>query len=159
MWNNVIKPTLADHAGEALVCSNAAGKDPDNLLFSLCDDKSQSFHQYHAKTTDNPLLPLRHENETLEAWNVRRAHFEAELIEQNDPRVYAQEYMAEFVDWRGIGFFVRDNMLLDGRPAPYPVGCDYVFATIDTAVKTGSEHDGTAVVYFAYEFVPAPRLY
>ena len=30
-----------------------------------------------------------------------------------------------------------------------PVHCDRVFAVIDSAVKTGSDNDGTAVVYFA----------
>src|SRR4029077_11101958 len=36
-----------------------------------------------------------------------------------------------------------------GKPVPYPASCDGVFAIIDTASKTGTEHDGTAVTFFA----------
>jgi hypothetical protein len=32
----------------------------------------------------------------------------------------------------------------------WPTGCDYVFAIIDSATKTGKENDGTAVVYGAF---------
>lgn len=159
MWHNVIRPTLTDFSGQALVCSNAAGMDPDNLLFALCDDASQGFKEFHARTIDNPLLPFRQKGESFEIWHARRARFEKELVEKNDPRVYAQEYSAEFVDWRGEAFFHRAHMLVDGQPAPYPQRCNHVFATIDTAVKTGSDHDGTGVVYFAYDDIPAPRLH
>src|SRR5947209_135507 len=41
--------------------------------------------------------------------------------------------------------------------SPYPVRCDSVFAVIDTAVKTGTDNDGTAVTYFGYDrhaFIP-----
>jgi hypothetical protein len=34
-------------------------------------------------------------------------------------------------------------------PASPPENCDSVFATVDTAVKTGSKNDGTAVIYWA----------
>lgn len=33
---------------------------------------------------------------------------------------------------------------------PYPRHCDTVFAVIDTASKTGTDNDATAVTYFAY---------
>jgi phage terminase large subunit-like protein len=36
------------------------------------------------------------------------------------------------------------------EPLDVPERPDVVFATIDTAAKTGKEHDGTAVVYWAY---------
>jgi hypothetical protein len=63
--------------------------------------------------------------------------------------VYAQEYLAQFVDWAGVAFFSREKLLRDGQPLPYPRGCDGVFAVIDTASKTGTEHDATAVTFFA----------
>src|SRR5271156_724318 len=62
---------------------------------------------------------------------------------------YAQEYLAQFVDWAGVGFFARDKLLDNGQPVPYPALCDGVFAVIDTASKTGTEHDATAVTFFA----------
>ena len=32
---------------------------------------------------------------------------------------------------------------------PWPTSCDSVFAIIDSSTKTGKEHDGTAVTYYA----------
>jgi hypothetical protein len=65
--------------------------------------------------------------------------------------VYAQEYLAEFVDWAGAAFFDREKLLQDGKPLPFPRHCDAVFAIIDTASKTGTDNDGTAVTYFAHD--------
>lgn len=151
MWERAIKPTLFDHAGEALVCSNSAGKNPDNYFFNICNDTKFKFHEFHATTADNPLLPKQRRNETPEAWLKRREEYLAELKEGNDPRVFAQEYMAEFVDWAGAAFFNREKLLYQGKPVPYPATCDAVFAVIDTASKTGTDNDGTAVSFFAFD--------
>lgn len=53
------------------------------------------------------------------------------------------------VRWQGQTFFSVDAMLDQGQPVPYPDHCDSVFAVMDTASKTGSEHDGTSVLYCA----------
>jgi hypothetical protein len=56
-------------------------------------------------------------------------------------------------DWdasSGLPLFSEDILLVDGKPIPSPPFCKYVFAVIDTAVKSGVEHDGTAVTYYAY---------
>jgi hypothetical protein len=84
--------------------------------------------------------------------------FQAELIENNDPLGYAQEYLAEFVDWSGVAFFSREKLLNDGRPVSYPSTCDSVFAVIDTASKTGTDNDATAVTFFASNQYGAFRL-
>ena len=63
--------------------------------------------------------------------------------------VYAQEHLAEFVDWAGVGFFAREKLLVNNQPVPFPARCECVFAIIDTASKTGTEHDATAVTFFA----------
>jgi hypothetical protein len=149
IWEKSIKPTLYDYGGQALVCSNAAGKDPDNFFYNICTDASYGFHEYHATTMDNPLLPKLLQGESEEGRLQRRAQFQAELKRDNDPLVYAQEYLAEFVDWSGAAFFSREKLLVDGRPVPYPSICDGVFAVIDTASKTGTDNDATAVTYFA----------
>jgi hypothetical protein len=154
IWEKSIKPTLYDYGGEALICSNSAGKNLDNFFYNICTDPQYGFHEFHATTLDNPLLPKRMWNETLEAWQIRRARFQADLIKDNDPLVYAQEYLAEFVDWSGVAFFSRDKLLLNGQPVPYPKICDGVFAVIDTASKTGTDNDATAVTYFAINRVP-----
>ena len=46
-------------------------------------------------------------------------------------------------------FFPIEPLLLDGRPVPFPKHCDGVFAIMDTATKTGTQNDGTAVLYCA----------
>jgi hypothetical protein len=62
---------------------------------------------------------------------------------------YAQEYLAEFVDWAGVGFFAREKLLKNNQPIPYPTSCEFVFAIIDTASKTGTDNNRTAVTFFA----------
>lgn len=55
-------------------------------------------------------------------------------------------------DWSataGHAFFTEDIFLVDGKPVAYPRWCRNVFAVLDTAVKTGSGNDGTAVSYWA----------
>ena len=37
--------------------------------------------------------------------------------------VYAQEHLAEFVDWAGVGFFAQENLLVNNKPVPFPVRC------------------------------------
>jgi hypothetical protein len=62
---------------------------------------------------------------------------------------------AEFVDWSGVAFFYREK----DKPVLYPKNCDCVFAVIDTALKTGTENDATAVTFFAYTSLgPLPLL-
>jgi hypothetical protein len=149
LWDKAIKPTLLDFGGEALVCSNTNGKDPENFFYNICTEPKFGFKEYHATTADNPLLPIRLQGETDAAWAERRAEVLDALRRDNDPLVYAQEYLAEFVDWSGVAFFSREKLLVDGQPATYPKHCDSVFAVIDTASKTGTDNDGTAVTYFA----------
>ena len=158
IWEKSIKPTLYDYGGEALVCSNSAGKNPDNFFYNICSDPQYGFHEYHARTMDNPLLPKRLQNETHEAWQQRQAKFQADLIKDNDPLVYAQEYLAEFVDWSGAAFFNREKLLDHGQPVPSPATCDGIFAVIDTASKTGTDNDATAVTFFAHNRLRNSRL-
>jgi hypothetical protein len=42
--------------------------------------------------------------------------------------VYAQEYLAEFVDWSGVAFFSREKLLADNLSLPVPPWCEGVFA-------------------------------
>ena len=43
IWEKAIKPTLFDYGGTALVCSNSAGKNPDNFFYNLCNDPRYGF--------------------------------------------------------------------------------------------------------------------
>jgi TrbL/VirB6 plasmid conjugal transfer protein len=117
LWQKAIRPTLFDFAGEALVTSNSAGKNPDNFFYNICTDPAYGFVEFHATTADNPLLPKRAHNESVADWSRRREKLLEELATENDPLVYAQEYQAEFVDWAGVGFFSREKLLQDCHPA------------------------------------------
>lgn len=133
-WRRSIRPTLLDYRGSALVLSNTNGVDPDNFFWQICNQPQHGFVQYHAPTHRNPYLPA------------------AELValeRDNHPLVFLQEYKAEFVDFSGVAFFSKDKMLVNGEPVAAPPRVDTVFAIVDTAVKTGKENDGTAVIYFA----------
>jgi phage terminase large subunit-like protein len=145
IWEKSIRPTLLDLAGTALVTSNTNGVDPDNFFWSICNDKTLGFTEFHAPTHTNPYLP----KEEL-----------AKLQAENHPLVYAQEYLAEFVDWSGVQFFEEAKLLEFGQPIAIPNRGDGVYAIIDTAVKDGRAHDGTAVSYwlkvsygFSYQLV------
>ena len=135
IWEKSIKPTLLDLAGSALVTSNTNGVNPDNFFWAICNDPKLGFTEYHAPTHTNPHLP---KSEL------------AKLQAENHPLVYAQEYLAEFVDWSGVQFFSLEKLMGEGGvPVPMPARCDGVFAIVDTAVKEGREHDATAVSYWA----------
>lgn len=149
-WERAIRPTLFDYGGRALVCSNSAGKNPDNFFYRICTEPRFGFHEYHATTFDNPLLPKQGPGESEADWRRRQIQFREALERENAPLVFAQEHLARFVDWSGVAFFSREKLLVNGAPVPYPVRCDIVFAVIDTASKTGTDNDATAVTFFAY---------
>ena len=61
--------------------------------------------------------------------------------------------------WLGAAFFSREKLLVDGKPTEIPSWCDSVFAVIDTASKTGTDNDATAVTFFAMKNIgPLPLL-
>ena len=158
IWERAIKPTLFDYSGQCYALSNTNGIDETNFFWRVCNIPKYGFAQYHAPTHDNPLLPMRMAGETDEGWLARRKVELAALQTDNPPLVYQQEYRALFVDFSGDDFFDKTKLLLDPLPGTTEgVGCEWpqlctgVFAVIDTAVKTGKEHDGTAVKYFAVD--------
>ena len=134
IWRMSIKPTLLDYRGRCVAASNTKGVDPENFFWQICNEEKHGFVQYHAPSANNPYLPA----EDIE-----------ELRRTEHPLVFQQEYLAEFVDFRGVAFFSLDNLLLHGSAVSLPMYCDAVLAVVDTAVKTGSDNDGTAVVYAA----------
>jgi len=136
IWTKAIRPTLLDFRGAAIVASNTNGISEDNFFWRICNIKDYGFVEYHAPSHSNPYLP---------------ADELGRLESDNHPLVYAQEYLAEFVDWSGEAFFSLSNLLVNDHPLPLPKLCLYCFATLDTAVKTGKEADGTGCIYWAYE--------
>ena len=150
IFKQSIKPTLLDYQGRCITASNTKGVDPENFLYQVCNEPEHGFITYHAPSWDNPNIPVRLASESKIDWEARREKIFADLKAREHPLVWKQEYEAEFVDWSGSGFFGIDKWLDDqGLPYRYPSNCDRVFAVIDSAVKTGTANDGTAVIYMA----------
>jgi hypothetical protein len=142
IWEKSIKPSLLDYRGVCWVFSTPSGKDDENWFYNICNTKSMGFVEMHAPTSANPFLP---------------ADEIAKLERDNSPEVYRQEYLAEFVDWTGVAFFPIAALLEDGRPTAMPGKCDVTLAIIDTAIKTGQEHNSTGVVYLSYNSLTHPQ--
>ena len=135
IWEKSIVPTMATRPdADVWIFSTPNGMNPENFFWLVCNDPGMGFKQFHQPSSSNPIVS----KEWLETERARM-----------HPSVYAQEILAEWVDWSGIAFFGLDKWLLDGFPVQYPTHCDSVFAVIDSAIKTGSANDGTAVSYYA----------
>lgn len=134
IWERAIKPTLLTRRGGAWVFSTPHGIDEENFFWSVCNETKLGFKQHHAPTSANPYVP---------------ADELAREKEINHPLVWQQEFEAEFVDWSGVAFFSLDKLLEDGKPVLLPQHIDGVYCTIDTAIKAGSDNDGTACIYWA----------
>jgi len=148
IFNLSIAPTLLDRNGHAYIAGTPLGADDAGFFWKACNIKEPSskwpvpWKEFHLPTSSNPLL---------------NAQAVAALKTQYPPLVYAQEYEALFVSWAGESMFKLPSLLVDGHGVAYPDICEGVYATIDTAVKDGAEHDGTGVTFFAiskYSGVP-----
>ena len=71
---------------------------------------------------------------------------------------YSTQYQQMPRGREGTQFFSAAQFLEQGEPLAGPIKCDGIFAVIDSATKTGKEHDATAVVYCAYMAHPDSRL-
>jgi len=160
MWEQNIAPTLLDLNGTAIIASNTNGIDPKNFLYAVCHETKYGFAQYHAPSSGNPHVPRRFKDESEESHAKRRLETFEKIKADNHPLVYAQEYLADFVDWSGVSFFTRKSLTIDDKPVSVPNRCDAVFAVIDSATKTGTANDGTGVTYFALSSrVPFSGIY
>jgi hypothetical protein len=138
IWDKSIRPTMLTRPkATAWAFSTPNGIEPLNFFWKLCNDEKLKgeFREHYAPSGENPLV-------TPEELERHRRN--------NHPLIFEQEYLAQFVDLSGDAFFSRDKLLEDGKPVDVPAWCDQVGLVIDTALKGGKEHDGTAAVWFAY---------
>jgi Terminase RNaseH-like domain len=135
IWASSLAPTLLDYRGSAIAASTPFGMNPSNFFFQIASSKELDWQERVAPTSDNPFR----DREELE--DIKR---------RTNPLVWRQEYMAEFTSLDGAALFNLANMLQpDGTPWPEPGTFQVFYCAIDTAMKTGSANDGTAVVYVA----------
>ena len=142
IWERSIKPTMLTTRGTAWMFSTPNGVKADNFFYQICNEPTDDWVFHHAPTRNNPFVPL----DELE--KEKRINHEL---------VWKQEFLAEFVSWDSATFFKLDYLLDNGKPIPYPEKTGAIFAVMDCAVKSGTDNDATAVVYFAYnQFYGAP---
>jgi len=56
-------------------------------------------------------------------------------------------------------FYSEDDLLVDGAPAEVPERMDVAYAVVDTASKTGTEHDGVGVAFWLHSrHLPYPLI-
>jgi len=135
IWHKSLVPTMATKPNATVwAFSTPNGIDPENFFWRICNDPEMGFVEHHAPSWENPLV----DREWVETERARL-----------HPDVFRQEIECQFVDWSGVAFFGIDKWLDSGQPVAYPTNCDRVFAVVDSAVKTGSDNDGTAVIYMA----------
>lgn len=97
------------------------------------------FKQFWRPTHSNPAIP--------------RQELEDDKATMH-PLAYKQEVLAQFVDWSGVSLFSNINHGVQPHPR-----YDYIFAVIDSAMKSGVEHDGCAVMFFGYTSAFTPHLH
>lgn len=136
IFNAAIAPTLVDRNGDVIMAGTPKGVSDESFFWRACNDERMKLRwvQSHMPTAANPKLD--------------RGAVDALALEY-PPLVYQQEFLAEFINWNGNAFFAEESLLVGGKPIQAPKFCDAVFAIVDSATKTGRDHDGTAVTYFA----------
>lgn len=124
----------------------------DSGIFECRDGRQWEVLCLQAKceTTTDPLK--RQLGEYLWADWFDREHWRAH---ERIPRTWNSLYQQRPRAVEGAHFKL-EMLLHEGRPVDRPKHVSCVFATIDSANKTGKEHDGLAVVYWGYtrHFVP-----
>lgn len=129
IWNGVIRPTLADHQGQALITSTPNGRNHFWEWYMRGDkhnrEKFPDWRHWNYPTTTNPEMTAE----------------EIEKIKNETPDLYfRQEYLAEFLEGEGAVFRrINENATLDeGLPQLFH---KYIFG-VDWAQK----YDFTAIV-------------
>ena len=127
VWVEVIRPAMSDTVGSrALMCGTPKGR--LNVLYQMSEmaksDEEWSYHTY--PTSSNPCIPRE---------EIAKA--KASL----PPRVYAQEYEADFVNYAGQIWTELDskNMVEAGEPLPH-------FDLVVMGVDHGDRHPAMVVI-------------
>lgn len=146
VWAEVLRPTLTERRGSALFISTPIGR--DNWFFDLWEtaEDGDNWARFRFATTDNPAI----DPEEVEA-----ARTEVGSI------VFAQEYLAEFVDagqgmlkpeWLRYFALIPDT---NGRLKCHVDGSEYYldaldkYGVVDLATTKNKDSDYTVITSFA----------
>jgi hypothetical protein len=133
IWSAALEATLLDYRGTAVAASTPWGVSPANFFFQICHSERGEWQEYHAPTSLNPAIS---------ADELKR------IEESKHPLTWRQEYLGEFTNLDGASIFdLTRTLQADGQPWPAPDFYDLFYCCIDTALKGGVEHDGSACVF------------
>lgn len=147
-YRDAISPVVATRPGyRVFAFSTPEVMDLSNFFYALHEHKDykwihdhptnfEKFKVFHRPSWVNPLVD--------DTWLRGQ-------IKNRDPRSFRQEIEGEFVDWAGASLFSEINRPVDPHPR-----YDSIFCVIDSAMKGGVEHDGTACVWFGHSDVFGP---
>ena len=146
VWQEVLRPTLTERKGSALFISTPIGR--DNWFYDLWEtaEDGDNWARFRFSTTDNPAIdPEEVESARVEVGSI----------------VFAQEYLAEFVDagqgmlkpeWLKYFSIIPDN---NGTLKCHVDGTEYYldaldkFGIVDLATTTNKDSDFTVITSFA----------
>ena len=146
VWQEVLRPTLTERKGSALFISTPIGR--NNWFYDLWEvaEDADNWERFRFSTTDNPMI----DPEEVEA-----ARKEVGSI------VFAQEYLAEFVDagqgmlrpeWLNYFVMVPDeagNIKCVVEGSEYYLKALKKFGVVDLATTTNKDSDYTVITSFA----------
>src|SRR5574343_53811 len=137
-WQLAIRPTLADFKGDAYLFSTPKGA---NHFKELAESKGTEGQSFQFPTSSNPHI----------------AGTEIEAAKSELPSiVFAQEFLAEFVDFTGARIKREWLKYTDDKQfKSFGLGVDFAISTKETAdytaiVVVGRREDGTSVIVDAH---------
>jgi predicted phage terminase large subunit-like protein len=146
VWQEVLRPTLTERKGSALFISTPIGR--NNWFYDLWEvaDEAENWERFQFATVDNPRI---------DPSEVEAARKEVGSI------VFAQEYLAEFVDagqgmlkpeWINYFAMVPDaagNLKCIVEGSEYYLSALEKFGIVDLATTTNKDSDFTVITSFA----------
>lgn len=128
VWALVLRPTLADYAGDADFCSTPHGYDDFETLFGWGQDPARpEWAAFQRPTADNPHIPP-----------AEIAAMRSEMTALQ----YRQEVLAEFVNM-DAGLFKREWFPIT---SPVADGAPVAFVDLATSTRTYADYTALAVV-------------
>lgn len=131
-WQEVLRPTLTDTAGEALFISTPKGFNHFYDLYNV-ERKDKDFKSFHFTSYDNPLLDRE---------EIEKA--KSELTEDR----FVQEYLADFRKTEGLvykefdrGLHVFDDLTLVKTRVETVAGIDWGYTNPTAVLTVVRDHD------------------
>lgn len=139
VWEEIIRPTLADNKGGAWFIGTPRGHNHFYELWAVANSNSagSDWKAYQLRTEDNPYIPRE----------------EIEAAKKGDERVYRQEWCAEFTAFVGKFFTDFDERIHAVDPFPIQswyrkiIAIDYGFTAPSAVTWWALDNDGNAICY------------